>query len=110
MHDIRWIHENAEAFDKALGRRNLTDEERKEFSSQNLISIDDLRRARIRVLETWKARRNAASKAIGEAKAKKDESKIQELIAEVALCKESIANLEGEEKESVDLLAKLLAR
>src|ERR1700684_3627743 len=110
MHDIRWIRENAEAFDKALGRRNLTDEERKEFSSQNIISIDELRRGRIRVLETWQARRNAASKAIGQAKAKKDESKVQELMAEVALCKDSISNLEGEEKQSIEQLASLLAR
>jgi seryl-tRNA synthetase len=110
MHDIRWIRENAEAFDKALGRRNLTDEERKEFSSQNIVSIDELRRARIRVLETWQARRNAASKAIGQAKAKKEESKVQELMAEVALCKDSISNLEGEEKQSIEQLARLLAR
>jgi seryl-tRNA synthetase len=108
MHDIRWIRENAEAFDEALNRRNLTDEEKKNFSSQNLISIDEIRRARIRVLESWQARRNAASKAIGQAKAKKDETKVQELMAEVAECKTSISTLEAEEKEAVERLNMLL--
>ena len=99
MHDIRFIREHPEAFDKALGRRNLTDEERKRYSSQNLISVDERRRAIIRVLENWQARRNAASKAIGQAKAKKDESKVNELMAEVAECKSSIATLENDEKK-----------
>jgi seryl-tRNA synthetase len=108
MYDIRWISENAEAFDKALSRRNLNDEERKNYSSQNLISIYDHRRALIRVLEGWQAKRNAASKAIGQAKAKKDESKVPELMAEVAECKASISNLEGEEKEAGERLNKLL--
>jgi seryl-tRNA synthetase len=109
MHDIRWIQENPKEFDKALGRRNLTDEERKNFSSQNLISIGDLRRARIRVLESWQAKRNAASKLIGQAKAKKDEIAVKTLMAEVAECKESISNLEGEVKQVEEELHKLLA-
>ncbi len=108
MYDIRWITENAKAFDKALSRRNLNDEERKNYSSQNLITIYDHRRALIRVLESWQAKRNAASKAIGQAKAKKDESKVQELMAEVAECKTSISNLEREEKEVGERLNKLL--
>jgi seryl-tRNA synthetase len=108
MYDIRWISENAKAFDKALSRRNLNDEERKNYSSQNLISIYDHRRALIRVLESWQAKRNAASKAIGQAKAKKDESQVQELMAEVADCKESISKLETEEKDTGERLNKLL--
>ena len=96
MHDIRWIDENAKAFDKALNRRNLADSERTEFSSENLIAMDGLRRARIRVLESWQAKRNAASKLIGQAKAKKDEEAVKQLMAEVAECKESISTLEGE--------------
>jgi seryl-tRNA synthetase len=100
MHDIRFIREHPDAFDKALGRRSLTDEERKRYSSQNLISIDERRRAIIRVLESWQARRNAASKAIGQAKAKKDESNVERLMAEVAECKSSIATLEKEDKDA----------
>ena len=110
MHDIRWIHENAEAFDEALNRRNLSEEERKNFSSQNLTGLDDLRRARIRTLESWQARRNAASKSIGQAKAKKDEAAVQQLMAEVAECKVSISNLEGEVKEAEEKLKNLLEK
>jgi seryl-tRNA synthetase len=108
MHDIRWISENAALFDESLQRRNLTDEERKNYSSQNLISIYDHRRALIRVLESWQARRNAASKAIGQAKAKKDEAKVQGLMAEVAEYKASISKLEEEEKGVGEKLNKLL--
>ncbi len=108
MHDIRWIHENPKAFDSALSKRNLTNEERKKFSSQNLIAIDDLRRARIRVLEGWQAKRNAASKLIGQAKAKKDEEAVKQLMAEVASAKKSISKLEGEVKEAEQGLRSIL--
>jgi seryl-tRNA synthetase len=108
MHDIRFIRENPNAFDSALARRNLDEEEKKLYSSRHLISIDERRRALIRVLESWQARRNAASKAIGQAKAKKDESEIQKLMAEVAECKTSIATLEGEQKEADEELKKAL--
>jgi len=108
MHDIRFIREHPEVFDRALARRNLSEQEKKDFSSQNLISIDEHRRAIIRTLERWQAKRNAASRAIGQAKAKKDESKVKELMAEVAECKTSIANLENEEKDASERLNKLL--
>ena len=112
MYDIKWIRDNPDAFDRGLKRRpNLSDEERKRFSSTNLISIDERRRAIIRVLESWQATRNSASKEIGQAKAKKDETKVQELMAKVAEAKESIPRLEKEqkdvEKELDDLLAQI---
>src|SRR5277367_4796946 len=110
MHDIRWIRDNSVAFDKALNRRNLSDEDRKQYSSQNLISIDEHRRAIIRVLESWQARRNAASKEIGQAKANKDETNVQELMAAVAECKASISNLEIEQKDADEKLKTLLER
>ena len=98
MHDIRWIRDNATAFDKALARRGL------EPLAEHLISIDELRRARIRVFETYQARRNAASKEIGDAKKAKDDVKANALMAEVADIKKSMATLEDEVKQSeVDL-------
>jgi seryl-tRNA synthetase len=110
MHDIRFIRENPAAFDHALNRRNLSDEDKQHYSSQRLLSIDERRRAIIRVLESWQARRNAASKLIGQAKAK-DDSEVQKLMAEVAECKQSISRLEGEEKEAdqelIDALAEI---
>jgi seryl-tRNA synthetase len=92
MHDIKWIRENPDAFDRALARRGLKGE------AQNLISIDERRRAIIRVLEGVQARRNAASKVIGQAKANKDEATVRKLMAEVEEFKTSISIMEAEEK------------
>jgi seryl-tRNA synthetase len=103
MFDIKWIREHPEAFDKGLKRRGL------EKLSGQLISIDERRRAIIRVLESFQADRNAASKLIGEAKRNKDESKIAELTAKVALAKESIPRLEREQKEAEEELKEALS-
>jgi seryl-tRNA synthetase len=92
MHDIRFIRDNPEAFDRGLARRGL------EPQAQRLISIDERRRAIIRVNEGAQARRNAASKEIGQAKAKKDEAAAQKLMAEVAELKTSISTTDLEQK------------
>src|SRR5947199_8656455 len=98
MHDIRWIRENAAEFDKALNRRPLDDESRKLFSSANLLSIDERRRKAIHDFEQAQARRNAASKEIGAAKAKKDEAAAQKLMAEVNELKTTLPQLEKDAK------------
>jgi seryl-tRNA synthetase len=92
MHDIRFIRDNPEAFDRGLARRGL------EPQAQRLISIDERRRAIIRVNEGAQARRNAASKEIGQAKAKKDEAAAQKLMAEVVELKTSISTTDLEQK------------
>src|SRR5215470_16916554 len=92
MHDIKWIRENPEAFDRGLARRGLAGE------AARLIAIDERRRAAIVKAEQVQARRNAASKAIGEARKAKDEALAQALMAEVAELKASIPALEAEEK------------
>jgi seryl-tRNA synthetase len=92
MHDIRFIREHPEAFDAALKRRGLDPQ------AQRLIALDEKRREKILALETAQARRNAASKEIGEAKKKKDEARAQALMAEVAGLKDSIPALEADEK------------
>jgi seryl-tRNA synthetase len=104
MYDIKWIREQPDAFDRGLTRRGL------EPLSQRLISIDELRRARIRVLETWQAKRNTASKEIGAAKKAKDEALVEKLMAEVAEAKTSIATLEGEVNQSEEQLTTELAQ
>jgi seryl-tRNA synthetase len=109
MHDIRWIRENAAAFDKALGRRSLDDESRRQFSSANLLEIDERRRAAIRKFEEAQARRNAASKEIGQAKAKKDEATAERLMAEVFEFKTTIPKLEADAKAAEEELNKALA-
>src|SRR4029079_8700592 len=109
MHDIRWIRENAAEFDKALNRRPLDAESRKQFSSANLLAIDERRRAAILKYEQAQARRNAASKEIGAAKAKKDEVAAQKLMAEVNELKVTLPALEAEAAAVVDGLDKVLA-
>ncbi len=109
MHDIRWIRENAAEFDKVLNRRPLDDESRKQFSSANLLAIDERRRAAILKSEQAQARRNAASKEIGAAKAKKDEAAAQKLMAEVNELKVTLPALEAEAKAAEEELNKILA-
>jgi seryl-tRNA synthetase len=93
MHDIRWIRENAEEFDRGLTRRGLAP------LSAELLAIDERRRAAIGKLEAAQARRNAASKEIGEAKKAKDEARASALMAEVAAFKTDIPAMEAEEKK-----------
>jgi len=103
MHDIRFIRDNPDAFDKALARRGLGPQ------AQRLIALDEQRRAKILALETAQARRNAASKEIGEAKKNKDEEKAKGLLSEVAALKESIPAMEAEEKKASKTLDEALA-
>ncbi|MCC7347008.1 MAG: serine--tRNA ligase [Variibacter sp.] len=98
MHDIRWIRENAGEFDRRLNRRPLSAEDQARFSSQALMARDEARRAVILKLETAQARRNAASKEIGEAKKAKDEARAATLMAEVVELKTAIPALEAEAK------------
>ena len=103
MHDIRWIRDNPDAFDVALNRRGL------DPLSNYLISIDERRRAIIRVLEANQARRNAASKEVGDAKRAKGDTRANVLMAEVTELKESISTLAGEEKDASKALDDALA-
>src|SRR5262245_45517305 len=92
MHDLRWIRDNRQAFDPGLTRRGLTPQ------AARLLAIDEGRRSVIHKLETAQARRNAASKEIGQAKSKRDEATAQALMAEVTELKVAIAELEVEER------------
>ncbi len=103
MHDIKWIRENGEAFDRALV--NLG----KEPLSAELIAIDERRRAQLTRLQETQARQNAASKDIGKAKAQKDEVTAQRLMAEVADLKAIIQAGEAEERVIAAELETLLA-
>jgi seryl-tRNA synthetase len=103
MHDIRFIRENPEAFDRGLARRRLPSQARQ------LIALDEQRRAAIQAVEAAQARRNAASKQIGEAKKNKVEEKAKSLLAEVAALKESLPELEAKERDRTEELNKALA-
>jgi seryl-tRNA synthetase len=104
MHDIRFIRDHPDAFDSALARRWLSPE------SKRLIVLDEERRKKILELETAQARRNAASKEIGEAKKTKNEKKAAELMAEVGALKDSIPALETAEKTTSKALDDALAQ
>src|SRR6201995_3607146 len=103
MHDIKWIRENPEAFDAALKRRGL------QPLSASLLSIDERRRAAILASEQAQARRNAASKEIGDAKKAKDEARAAKLMAEVAELKTTMPELEAAAKAADDELTKELS-
>jgi seryl-tRNA synthetase len=103
MHDIKSIHDNASAFDAALKRRGL------QPLSASLLAIDERRRAAILKSEQAQARRNSASKEIGDAKKAKDDARASALMAEVAELKTTMPQLELAAKTADDELAKELA-
>ncbi|UZK66556.1 serine--tRNA ligase [Sphingomonas sp. M1-B02] len=90
MHDIRFIREDPQAFDQGLARRGV------EPQSSELLALDERRRSLLTELQAGQARRNEASKAIGAAKARRDDPTV--LMAEVAALKERLPALEVEEK------------
>src|SRR6201995_5316266 len=103
MHDIKSIRENPEAFDAALNRRGLAP------LSSSLLAIDERRRAAILASEQAQARRNAASKEIGDAKKAKDEARAAKLMAEVAELKTTMPELEAAAKAADEELTKELS-
>jgi seryl-tRNA synthetase len=103
MHDIKWIRDNPQAFDAALKRRGLAP------LSASLLAIDEKRRAAIMASEQAQARRNSASKEIGDAKKAKDEARAAKLMAEVAELKTTMPQLEAATKAADEELAKELA-
>jgi seryl-tRNA synthetase len=104
MYDIKWIREHPEEFDRGLTRRGLAP------LAGKLLLIDERRRAAITKFEQAQARRNAASKEIGEAKRKKDEAAAQTLMAEVNELKTTLPALEAEQNRLGEELDKELAQ
>ena len=85
MYDIRWIRENAEAFDARLAQPAG-----RSRSPPSLLAIDDRRRAAIQKAQAAQERRNALSKEIGQAMAAKDLARAEALKAEVAALKDQL--------------------
>ena len=104
MYDIKWIREHPDAFDRGLKRRGL------EPLSKKLVALDERRRAAITKFEQAQARRNAASKEIGDAKKTNDEARAGKLMAEVAELKTSLPAMEDEQKRLTVALEKELAQ
>jgi seryl-tRNA synthetase len=94
MHDIRAIRDNPEAFDEGLRRRGLSPR------AEALMALDEKRRAAILALQTAQERRNAVSKQIGVAMARKDSVAADDYRAEVAGLKATMPELEAAEREA----------
>jgi seryl-tRNA synthetase len=103
MLDIRWIRDNPQGLDRALANRGEAP------AAARLIALDEERRAHTTRLQEAQARRNAASKEIGKAKAQGDETTAEALIAEVAQLKDFLQTAEDKARELDEALRNALA-
>lgn len=103
MHDIRLVRDDPAAFDAAMTRRGAGPQ------SAALLALDERRRATIAEAQAAQTRRNELSKAIGQAKAAKDEATATRLMLEVAALKEQLPALEADEQRLQNGLDALLA-
>lgn len=103
MHDIRFIRENPEQFDKGLASRGMP------AMAASIVELDDNRKAAVSALQAALEQRNSLSKEIGQAKAAKDEGRAAQLMADVARLKEDIPQLEAVERDVQKELDELLS-
>ncbi|MGC6485834.1 MAG: serine--tRNA ligase [Candidatus Puniceispirillales bacterium] len=96
MHDIRFIREDADAFDRALNRRGL------DPMASTILDLDTRRRALMTELQELQGRRNEASREIGAIK--KSGGDADALMEEVAGIKTRMATIEAEEKSLADAI------
>ena len=104
MHDIKLIRDNPEGFDAGLARRGVAPQ------SAAILALDTARRAVATRTQEAQGRRNEASKAIGAAMGKGDKDEAERLKAEVAALKDTLPQLEQEERELTVRLQEELAR
>ena len=88
MHDVRAIREDPESYVRGWSARGVADAA---GIVGEVLKLDAELRAVQTALQDAQARRNEASKLIGQAKAKKDEAEAQRLMAEVEALKGQIA-------------------
>ncbi|QCB55367.1 serine--tRNA ligase [Sphingopyxis sp. PAMC25046] len=103
MHDIRLIRDNPAAFDAGLARRGLAP------LSAEILAADASLRALQTEIQGALARRNEASKLIGQAMAGGDKDKAEALKAEVAELKTALPAKEEAEREQLAALQDRLA-
>jgi seryl-tRNA synthetase len=103
MHDIRWIRENPEAFDRGLARRGLPGQ------AEALIALDDQRRRLVHSMQEAQTRRNAASKEIAVAMASGERARVDALKEEVAELKTRIQSQEEEERGAAAAVTEALS-
>ncbi len=103
MHDIRLIRENPQAFDVGLARRGF------EPMSATILAADAELRALQTAIQASLARRNEASKLIGQAMAQGDRDRAESLKSEVAALKEKLPAEEQAERDRLAALQDILA-
>ena len=103
VHDIKFVREQSALFDAGLARRGLS------AIGAVLVDADMQLRAAQTANQQAQARRNEASKLIGQAKAKKDDATADALMAEVAALKEQLPALEERERQLQQALDARLA-
>jgi seryl-tRNA synthetase len=104
MLDIKWIRDNADAFDAALAKRGASP------LASTLIDLDEKRRSVIQKAQDMQSRRNAASKEIGAAMASKNSELAEKLKAEVTAIKDLLPAAEEEERQVTAELTDQLSR
>src|SRR5512144_775500 len=102
MLDIRWIRENADGFDAALARRGLPPD------AERVLTFDEARREALTAAQELQARRNALSREIGQRKSRREDASA--MLAEVARCKQSQADLEARAGAAESELRQALAQ
>ena len=91
MHDIKWIRDDPEGFDRAMERRGLGPQ------AADILAHDEKRRAGQTELQQLQARRNDASREVGALRQKGGDASA--LMDEVSRIKDRIAALEAADRE-----------
>lgn len=106
MHEIKAIRDDFTGWQAAMLRRSLSDEQRDQIES--ILYLDVEARAMQTQRQEAEAGRNIASKAIGAAKAKKDDAEAARLMEEVARLKGVIESSAAEEEKVAGKLRGIL--
>ena len=106
MHDVRAIRETPDAYARGWSSRGVADAEAK---VGEILALDQGLRAAQTAFQAAQAGRNEASKLIGAAKAKKDEARAADLMAEVAALKGEIDRHSADETRFGGELRNVLA-
>jgi seryl-tRNA synthetase len=105
MHDIRAIRETPELYEKAWDAKGLSGAE----LVAQILELDARLRAAQTALQAAQAERNDASKQIGQAKAKKDETEATRLMAHVEALKATLEAETAVERRAGEEIRELLA-
>ncbi len=103
MLDIKFIRENPDLVDKSCSERHTS------WDKERFFALEELRRNLIVQVEELKAKRNAASKQIGELMRQGERDQAEKLKEEVAANKDRIAELEHEHTQTDNELHDLIA-